>query len=31
LQFERAALRSIHEGVVVDPDGNILRFGSPID
>lgn len=20
-----------HEGAVVDPDGNILRFGSPID
>ena len=20
-----------HEGAVVDPDGNVLRFGSPID
>jgi uncharacterized glyoxalase superfamily protein PhnB len=19
-----------HEGVVIDPDGNIMRFGSPI-
>jgi hypothetical protein len=22
---------SQHEGAVVDPDGNVLRFGSPID
>ena len=20
-----------HEGVVIDPDGNIIRFGSPVD
>jgi uncharacterized glyoxalase superfamily protein PhnB len=20
-----------HEGVLVDPDGNVIRFGSPVD